>query len=71
MIAACLAPIEAVSPDLEKQGFFAVGFLDREYSGKRETCWQECIIVSLQIKSQSLSDTIHHHAFRGLSLWFR
>jgi len=27
MIAACLAPIEAISPDLEKQGFFAVGFL--------------------------------------------
>jgi hypothetical protein len=24
--------IEAASPDLEKQGFFAVVFIDREYS---------------------------------------
>jgi hypothetical protein len=34
-----LAPIEAVSPDLEKQGFFAVVFVYREYSGKREQYW--------------------------------
>jgi hypothetical protein len=27
--------IEAASPDLEKQSFLAVGFLSREYSGKR------------------------------------
>jgi hypothetical protein len=28
-----LALIEAASPDLEKQGFFAVVFIYREYSG--------------------------------------
>jgi hypothetical protein len=31
--------IGAVSPDLEKQGFFAVVFVYREYSGKREQYW--------------------------------
>ena len=28
-----LALIEAASPDLEKQGFLAVGFIYREYGG--------------------------------------
>ncbi len=28
-----LALIEVASPDIEKQGFFAVVFIDREYSG--------------------------------------
>jgi len=31
-----LAPIEPVSPDLEKQGFLAVVFVNREYRRKRE-----------------------------------
>jgi hypothetical protein len=28
--------MEAASPDLEKQGFFAVVFVNREYSGQQE-----------------------------------
>jgi len=28
-----LAPIEAISPDLEKQGSLTVVFINREYSG--------------------------------------
>jgi hypothetical protein len=32
-----LALMEAASPDLEKQGFFAVVFVDREYSVQQET----------------------------------
>jgi hypothetical protein len=28
--------MEAASPDLEKQGFFAVVFVHREYSGQQE-----------------------------------
>jgi hypothetical protein len=31
-----LAPMEAVSPDLKKQGFLAVVFVNREYSGQRD-----------------------------------
>jgi len=31
-----LAPMETASPDLEKQGFLAVVFINREYSGQRE-----------------------------------
>ena len=34
--ACSLALMEAVSPDLEKQGFFAVVFVNREYSGQQE-----------------------------------
>jgi hypothetical protein len=30
--------MEAASPDLEKQGFFAVVFVNREYSGQQELC---------------------------------
>jgi len=29
--------MEAASPDLEKQGFFAVVFVNREYSGQQES----------------------------------
>jgi len=32
-----LALMGAVSPDLEKQGFFAVVFVNREYSGQQES----------------------------------
>jgi hypothetical protein len=32
-----LALMEVASPDLEKQGFFAVVFLNREYNGQQET----------------------------------
>ncbi|PXY47266.1 hypothetical protein [Flavobacterium hydrophilum] len=32
-----LALMEAASPDLEKQGFLAVVFICREYSGQQET----------------------------------
>jgi hypothetical protein len=32
----CLALMGAASPDLEKQGFFAVVFVNREYSGQQE-----------------------------------
>ena len=32
-----LAPIEAASPDLEKQDFLVVVFVNREYSEERET----------------------------------
>ncbi|WP_281226402.1 hypothetical protein [Flavobacterium aquiphilum] len=28
--------MEAASPDLEKQGFFAVVFINREYSGQQD-----------------------------------
>jgi hypothetical protein len=28
--------MEATSPDIEKQGFFAVVFVNREYSGQQE-----------------------------------
>jgi len=28
--------MEAASPDIEKQGFFAVVFVTREYSGQQE-----------------------------------
>jgi len=31
-----LAPMVVASPNLEKQGFFAVVFLDREYRGQRD-----------------------------------
>jgi hypothetical protein len=31
-----LALMGAASPDLEKQGFFAVVFVNREYSGQQE-----------------------------------
>jgi hypothetical protein len=31
-----LALMEAASPDLEKQGFWAVVFIYREYSGQQE-----------------------------------
>jgi hypothetical protein len=31
-----LALMEAVSPDLEKQGFLAVVFVNREFSGQQE-----------------------------------
>jgi hypothetical protein len=31
-----LAPMGVVSPDLEKQGFLAVVFVNREYSGQRD-----------------------------------
>jgi hypothetical protein len=31
-----VAPMEAASPDLEKQGFFAVVFIYREYSVQRD-----------------------------------
>ncbi|WP_262490019.1 hypothetical protein [Flavobacterium frigidimaris] len=31
-----LAPMGAVSPDLEKQGFLAVVFVNWEYSGQRD-----------------------------------
>lgn len=31
-----IAPMEAASPDLEKQGFFAVVFIYREYSIQRD-----------------------------------
>ncbi|HKO77598.1 MAG TPA: hypothetical protein VJU52_10285 [Flavobacterium sp.] len=30
--------MEAASPDLEKQGFFAVVFVNREKSGQQEQC---------------------------------
>jgi hypothetical protein len=30
--------MEVVSPDLEKQGFFAVVFLNREYNVQRDNC---------------------------------
>jgi hypothetical protein len=33
-----LALMEAASPDLGKQGFFAVVFVKREYSGQQEEC---------------------------------
>ena len=32
----CLALMGAASPDLEKQGFLAVVFVYREYSGQQE-----------------------------------
>ena len=32
-----LALMEAASPDLEKQGFLSVVFLNREYNGQQET----------------------------------
>ncbi|WP_182649790.1 hypothetical protein [Flavobacterium sp. SOK18b] len=31
-----VAPMEAASPDIEKQGFFAVVFIYREYSAQRD-----------------------------------
>jgi hypothetical protein len=31
-----IALMGAASPDLEKQGFFAVVFVDREYSGQQD-----------------------------------
>ena len=33
-----IALMGAASPDLEKQGFFAVVFVNREYSGQQEEC---------------------------------
>jgi hypothetical protein len=36
-----LALIETASPDLEKQGFFAVVFVNREYSGEQEPSIQK------------------------------
>ena len=30
--------MEAASPDLEKKGFFAVVFVNREYSEQQEEC---------------------------------
>ncbi|QZK89118.1 hypothetical protein K5V07_00870 [Flavobacterium sp. CHNK8] len=37
-----VAPMEAASPDLEKQGFFAVVFIYREYSAQRdELCTEQ------------------------------
>jgi len=32
----CLALMDAASPDLEKQGFLAIVFVYREYSGQQE-----------------------------------
>jgi hypothetical protein len=40
-----LALIETVSPDLEKQGFFAVVFVNREYSEEQEFYNQKCLIM--------------------------
>jgi hypothetical protein len=42
-----LALIETASPDLEKQGFFAVVFVNREYSGEQEPYIQKCAIFLL------------------------
>jgi hypothetical protein len=39
--------VEAASPDLEKQGFFAVVFIYREYSGQQEDWFLETSIVLL------------------------
>jgi hypothetical protein len=36
MKTAALALMETASPDLEKQGFFAVVFVNREYSGQQD-----------------------------------
>ena len=36
-----LALMEAASPDLEKQGFCAVVFIDREYSAQRDELRKE------------------------------
>jgi len=33
--------MEMASPDLEKQGFFAVVFVNREYSGQQEPIFTE------------------------------
>jgi len=39
--------METASPDLEKQGFFAVVFVNREYSGQQvETCFENQITRS-------------------------
>ncbi len=40
-----LALIETASPDLEKQGFFAVVFVNREYSEEQEPYNQKCLIL--------------------------
>jgi hypothetical protein len=40
-----LALIETASPDLEKQGFFAVVFVNREYSEEQEPISQKCLIL--------------------------
>jgi hypothetical protein len=43
-----LALMEAASPDLEKQDFFVVVFVNREYSGQQEPYSQKCLIFLLQ-----------------------
>jgi hypothetical protein len=43
-----LALMEAASPDLEKQDFFVVVFVNREYSGQQEPYSQKCPIFLLQ-----------------------
>jgi len=40
----CLALMEAASPDLEKQGFFAVVFVNREYSGQQESSFLKSLL---------------------------
>ena len=48
-----VAPMEAASPDLEKQGFFAVVFIYREYSVQRD---DSCAVQkSAALKNQHLS----------------
>nr|WP_315199442.1 hypothetical protein [uncultured Flavobacterium sp.] len=36
--------MEAASPDLEKQGFFAVVFVNREYSGQQESSFLKSLL---------------------------
>jgi hypothetical protein len=40
--------MEAAFPDLEKQDFFVVVFVNREYSGQQESYSQNCPIFLLQ-----------------------
>ncbi|WP_157801955.1 hypothetical protein [Flavobacterium sp. 1] len=39
-----LALMEAASPDLEKQGFFAAVILNREYSGQQESYFLKSLL---------------------------
>nr|WP_315202188.1 hypothetical protein [uncultured Flavobacterium sp.] len=41
-----LALMEVASPDLEKQGFFAVVFVNREYNGQQESIFPKKALCS-------------------------